>query len=142
MKRISLGMFPLLVIALLLAGCGQSSPTQGKLTTPQKAWDVYVSAMKANNAQSFFGLLSSAYVANLGGAGASASLALGRWKSLLAVPTTYDKVKLLGIQQSGDHAIVKFSFTDNQDYSGQIVLVKEGGAWKIASGTSMKKTGG
>jgi hypothetical protein len=135
-------MFPLLVIALLLAGCGQSSPTQGNLTTPQKAWDEYVSAMKANNAQSFFGLLSSAYVADLGGAGASASAALDKWNSLLAAPTTYDKVKLLGIQQSGDQAIVKFGFTDQADYSGQIVLVKEGGAWKIASGTSMKKTGG
>jgi hypothetical protein len=142
MKRISLGLLPLLVIALLLAGCGQSSPTQAKLATPQKAWDAYVSAMKANNAQSFFGLISSAYVANLGGAGASASAALDRWKSLLAVPSTYDNVKLLGIQQSGDQAIVKFSFTNHEDYSGQIVLVKEGGAWKIASSTSMKKTGG
>ena len=142
MKRILLGAFPLLVIALVLAGCGQSSPTQGKATTPRQAWDAYVSAMKADNAQSFFGLLSSAFVANLGGAGASPSAALDRWKSLLSAPATYDKVKLIGIQQSGDQAIVKFSFTGQAGYSGQIVLVKEGGAWKIASGTSMKQTGG
>ena len=142
MKRMLLGIFALLAIVVLFAGCGQSSHTNGKLTTPQQAWDAYVSAMKADNAQSFFGLLSSAYVANLGGAGASASAALARWKSLLAAPSTYDKVKLLGIQQSGDQAIVKFTFTDHADYSGQIVLVKEGGAWKVASGTSMKQTGG
>ena len=141
MKRISLGMLSFLVIALLLAGCGQASSTQAKLSTPRQAWDAYVSAMKSENAQSFFGLLSSAYIANIGGASTSASAALDRWKGLLAAPATYDQVKLLGIQQSGDQATVKFTFAGHEDYSGQIVLVKEGGTWKIAAGTSVKKTG-
>jgi hypothetical protein len=135
-------MLSLMVIAILLAGCGQASSTQGKLSTPRQAWDAYVSAMKSDNAQSFFGLLSSIFIANVGGANASDSAALDRWKSLLAAPATYDTVKLLGIQQRGDQAIVKFTFTGHEDYSGQIVLVKESGAWKIASGTSIKKTGG
>jgi hypothetical protein len=142
MKRISLSTLSILVIALLLAGCGQSGTTQGNLSTARQAWDAYVSAMKADNAQSFFDLLSSAYVANLRGGSASAGTALDKWKSLLAAPATYDQVKLLGIQQSGDQAIVKFTFSGHEDYSGQIVLVKENGAWKIASGTSMKKLGG
>ncbi len=137
MKRTVMIASVLIIAVLALAGCGGESSSQAGASTPQKAWSHYVSAMKTGSASEFYSLLSSAYLGNTGSE--SQTDVLKKWNATVAAPGTYDKVKLLSVNQSGTTATVKFTFEGNPDYTGQIVLVKENGTWKLAAGTGMKK---
>jgi hypothetical protein len=137
MKRICLSVSVVVVLAALLAGCGSGGGSSSvDLSTPQKAWSQYVTAMQSAEANAFYDLLSSQYLSTV--SGKSKQTVLNKWNSTMAAPNSYMMVQLRSIDTTGDQAIATFSFNGNPGYSGQVVLVKEGKSWKIASGTSTK----
>ena len=131
-----------ILIIPLVAGCGSTSTTNGKLSTPRKTWVAFVSAMDAGNAQAFYALLSSSAKAGAGGSAGDASTLMSRWKSSLFAPESFSKATIAGINENDGQATIKFTFPGQAGYSGSVIMVNEGGKWKLAASSATKPMSG